>query len=176
MKRLLLAAGLVLLPLALLAFGLTRDPRVVPSPLVGNRAPDFTLQLFDGGQVKLAELRGRVVVVNFWASWCLACREEAEALEGIWRRYRERGVMFVGVNVQDKETDARAFIREHGKTYPNGPDPSGIISIAYGMYGVPETFILDQEARIQHKHIGAVTREILEREIERLLRDRGDRA
>lgn len=173
MRRLMLVAIVVLPPVALLAFGLTGNPRMVPSPLVGKPAPDFTLQLFDGRQRSLTELRGRVVVVNFWASWCIACREEARALEGTWQRYRGRGVTVVGVNIQDREPDARAFIQEHGKTYPNGPDPTGAIAIAYGVYGLPETFILDGEGRIQHKHIGAVTAEALEREIERLLKGKG---
>jgi cytochrome c biogenesis protein CcmG/thiol:disulfide interchange protein DsbE len=176
MKRLFLVVLLVLLPVALLAFGLRGNPRVVPSPLVGKPAPDFTLQLFDGGQIALTELRGQVVVVNFWASWCIPCREEAPALEATWQRQRARGVVFVGVNIQDREPDARAFIREHGKTYPNGPDLRGVISIAYGVYGVPETFILDREGRIQHKHIGAVTAEVLEREIERALSGKEGRA
>lgn len=169
MKRLILVVILVLLPLALLAFGLRGNPRVVPSPLVGKPAPDFALKLFDGREMGLTELKGRVVVVNFWASWCVACREEAEALETTWRLHREHGVMFIGVNIQDREPEARAFIQEHGKTYPNGPDPTGAISIAYGVYGVPETFILDRKGGVQHKHIGAVTAEVLEQEIERAL-------
>ncbi len=176
MKRLLLVAALVLPPLGLLAFGLTGSPRVVPSPLVGKAAPDLALASFDGGRIALAELRGRVVVVNFWASWCVPCREEAPALEATWRRYRERGVAFVGVNVQDREAAARAFIAEHGKTYPNGPDTSDAVAIAYGVYGVPETFVLDRTGWVRHKHIGAVTRDVLEREIDRLLRGPGDPA
>lgn len=169
MKRLLLVVALILPPVALLAFGLKGDPRLIPSPLVKKPAPDFTIQPFDGRRIALGELRGRVVVVNFWASWCYECRLEAPALEATWRRYKERGVLFVGVNIQDREADARAFIREHGKTYRNGPDPTGAVSIAYGVYGVPETFVVDPEGRIQHKHIGAVTTEILREEIERLL-------
>ena len=173
MRRLLLVVCLLLLPVALLAYGLRGDPRVVPSPLIGKPAPGFTLQLFNGEAITLENFRGRAVVVNFWASWCLACREEAEALESTWRRHKEHGVMFIGVNIQDREPDALAFIREHNKSYPNGPDPTGVVSIAYGMYGVPETFIIDGAGRITHKHIGAVTEEILGREIERFLQTEG---
>lgn len=150
---------LAALPLVgLLAYGFTTDPRAIPSPLVRKPAPGFTLDLFEGGQFDLAGFRGRVVVVNFWASWCFpACYEEAPVLERAWRRYRDRGLVVVGVDVQDTEPAARQFINQFGLTFPNGADPRGKVSIDYGVYGVPETFVIDRQGTIAYKHVGAVT-------------------
>ena len=154
-------AGAVLLPavavLALLAYGFRTDSRYIPSPLIGKPAPLFTLTLFDGSVMRLANLRGRVVFVNFWASWCAPCREEAPALEAASRTYRPRDVVFVGINIQDKEPDARAFMDQFGITYPNGIDHGTKIAVDYGVYGIPETFIVDRIGRIAYKQIGAMT-------------------
>jgi cytochrome c biogenesis protein CcmG/thiol:disulfide interchange protein DsbE len=153
--------------LALLAWGLSRDPRLIPSPLIGKEAPPFTLALFDGGTFRLEEQRGRVVVLNVWASWCYpACWNEAPRLEAAWRQYRDQGVMVVGLNYQDREADARAFIQRFGKTFPNGPDKGSKIAIAYGVYGVPETFFIDHTGRIYAKHTGEISRETLAAKIE----------
>jgi cytochrome c biogenesis protein CcmG/thiol:disulfide interchange protein DsbE len=150
----------VLLPaialLWLLAYGFRTNPREIPSPLVGRAAAPFSLALFDGGRFTLAEHTGEVVMLNFWASWCVPCREEAPLLEATWRAYHDRGVLFIGVNIQDSEEAARAFLREFGVTYPNGPDPGGRIAIDYGVYGIPETFFIGREGRILAKHIGAI--------------------
>jgi cytochrome c biogenesis protein CcmG/thiol:disulfide interchange protein DsbE len=171
-KKLLLLLAVVSV-LLLLTYGLGTDPKVIPSPLVNREAPAFTLQLFDGGTVRLADLRGKVVVLNFWASWCYpSCWNEAPRLERVWERYRNQGVMVVGVNYQDKEEDARAFIRRFNKTYPNGPDTGSRISIDYGVYGVPETFFIDPQGRIAHKHIGEVSTAVLDDWITRLLPSR----
>ena len=166
----------VLIPLSvvpllfLLAYGFWTDPRDVPSPLIEKSAPPFDLTLFGGGRLSLEGLRGKVVVVNFWASWCYpACYEEAPVLEAAWRVYKDQGVMVVGVNVQDTEEGARKFIRRFQFSFPNGPDPKGNISIDYGVYGIPETFIIDREGRIAHKHVGAVTKAVLSNQVQRLL-------
>ena len=168
----------VLIPLSvvplllLLAYGFWTDPRNVPSPLIAKPAPPFALTLFDGKPLSLAGLRGKVVVVNFWASWCFpACYEEAPVLEGAWRAYKDRNVVVVGVNVQDTETAAREFMDRFQFTFPNGPDPGGKISIDYGVYGIPETFVLDKEGRIAHKHVGAVTADVLSAQLESLLQE-----
>jgi cytochrome c biogenesis protein CcmG/thiol:disulfide interchange protein DsbE len=126
----------VALPLlALLAYGFTRDAKDIPSPLIGGKAPLFTLPLFESGSISLESLRGKVVFLNFWASWCAPCRAEARTLEAAWLKYRDRDVVFVGVDIQDKEEDAREFLREFGITYPNARDASGQAAIEYGVWG-----------------------------------------
>lgn len=163
------AAGAAVL-LLVLVVGLQRDPRAIPSPLVGRQAPDFILPLFDGGTLATSALRGKVMVVNFWASWCIpACYDEAPHLQRTWDRYRDRGVIVVGVNIQDQDIPARDFIARFMQTFPNGSDRLGKISIEYGVYGVPETFLMDRKGRIVAKHAGAVTEGVLAPEIEPLL-------
>jgi cytochrome c biogenesis protein CcmG/thiol:disulfide interchange protein DsbE len=167
----------LLVPLAsvpvilLLAYGFRTDPRAIPSPLVTKPAPAFRLAAFDGPEVSLASLRGTPVVLNFWASWCYpACYEEAPHLEAAWRRYKDRGLMMVGVAIQDKEAAAREFMRKFAFTFPNGPDPGSKISIDYGVYGVPETLFIDRQGRIAYKHVGALTPALLDAQIQALLK------
>jgi cytochrome c biogenesis protein CcmG/thiol:disulfide interchange protein DsbE len=156
--------------LTLLAYGFKLNPRDVPSPLVGRPAAPFTLTSFEGKPVDLAALRGKVVVLNFWASWCYpACYEEAPALERGWRAYRERGVVVLGVDIQDKDEAARKFISDFSLTFANSPDRGGKVSVDYGVYGVPETFFIDRHGRIHRKHVGAVTDEIFRETVDSLL-------
>jgi cytochrome c biogenesis protein CcmG, thiol:disulfide interchange protein DsbE len=156
--------------LALLAYGFGVNPREIPSPLVGRPAAAFTLTAFSGEPLSLDAHRGRVVVVNFWASWCTpACYDEAPVLERGWRAYRERGVAVVGVDIQDTPEAAQKFIREFSLTFPNAPDPAGKVSIDYGVYGVPETFFIDRAGRIRAKHVGALTDPVFRDHVERLL-------
>ncbi len=166
---LVLGVGVVVLLVVVLAIGLGRDPRAIPSPLVGKRAPTFALQLFDGPTVTNTTYQDRVVVLNFWASWCYpACYEEAPDLQRTWEQFRDRGVTVVGINIQDQERPARQFIKDFGQTFPNGQDPSGKISIDFGVYGVPETFILDPQGRVAYKHVGAITAQIIAAQVARL--------
>ncbi|MBI2202596.1 MAG: TlpA family protein disulfide reductase [Candidatus Rokubacteria bacterium] len=156
--------------LVLLAYGFRVNPRDVPSPLVGRPAAPFALQGFDGSPVSLAAHRGKVVVVNFWASWCYpACYEEAPVLERGWRGYRDRGLVVIGVDIQDTPEAGQKFIRDFGLTFPNARDPAGKVSIDYGVYGVPETFFVDRKGRIRAKHVGAVTDDVLKKHVEPLL-------
>ena len=156
--------------LALLAYGFRLDPRDIPSPLVGRPAAAFALTGFDGQPVSLEDHRGRVVVVNFWASWCIpACYDEAPVLERNWRAYRDRGVAVIGVDIQDTDEAARAFIERFDLTFPNARDVTGRVSVDYGVYGVPETFFIDRAGRIRAKHVGAVTDEVFREHVERLL-------
>src|SRR5207249_2072688 len=156
--------------LALLAYGFRVNPREIPSPLVGRPAPGFVLTTFAGAPLTLEAQRGRVVVVNFWASWCHpACYEEAPVLERSWRAYRDRGVVVVGVDIQDKAEAAQKFIRDFGLSFPNAPDPTGKVSVDSGTYGVPETFFIDPPGRIRAKHVGALTDEVLRTRVEPLL-------
>ncbi len=164
----------VVIPLLLvLASGLRRDPRAIPSPLVGRMAPPFDLRLFSGGRLTSAGLRGRLVVLNFWASWCVpACTDEAPALQAIWEQYRTKGVTVVGVNIQDGEAPARAFIQHFGLTFPAGMDPRGVIAIDFGVYGVPETYVIDRSGRTVYKYAGAVSEDLLARVMAPLLETR----
>jgi cytochrome c biogenesis protein CcmG/thiol:disulfide interchange protein DsbE len=156
--------------LVLLAYGFKTNPREVKSPLVGNPAPPFALSGFEGAGTGSEQLRGKAVVLNFWASWCFpACYEEAPALETAWQTYKDRGVVVIGVDIQDREADAKGFIDRFKLTFPNGPDPQGKISIDYGVYGVPETFFIDRTGKIHYKHVGALTSQVLKSKIEEML-------
>ncbi len=137
--------------------------------LTSGPAPDFTIPTFDGGSFRLSDRRGKVVVINFWASWCLPCRVEAPILQATWERYRDRGVVLVGVDYVDTERDARAFIGEFGLTYPMGPDIGMTASTAYHVQGVPETFVVDQRGDIAKFLYGGVTEANLAAVIDRLL-------
>jgi cytochrome c biogenesis protein CcmG/thiol:disulfide interchange protein DsbE len=164
----------VLPVLALLAYALTLDPRAIQSPLVGRHAGDFALALFDGGKFTLAEQRGKVVVLNVWSSWCMpACYNEAPALEAAWQRYRSRDVVVVGVNYQDRDALAREFLARFRHSFPNGPDVGSKIAIEYGVRGVPETFVIDRDGRIAHRHVGEISLPVLVQYIEPLLHQNG---
>jgi len=148
---------LVIAPLlGLLAYGFTRDARYISSLLMGRQAPPFTANLFNGEKRSLDELRGKVVFLNFWASWCPPCRAEARELEAAWQKFKNNNVVFLGIDIQDTEEDALAFLKEFNITYPNGRDASGKIAIDYGVWGIPETFFIDPEGRITYKHVGAL--------------------
>ena len=159
--------------LALLAYGFRVNPRDIPTPLLDRPAAAFALTSYGGEPMSVEAHRGRVVVVNFWASWCHpACYEEAPVLERNWRAYRERGVVVLGVDIQDKAEAAKKFIADFSLTFPNALDPSGRVSVDYGVYGVPETFFIDRRGRIRAKHVGAVTDEAFRQQVERLLAER----
>ena len=158
--------------LVLLAYGFRTDPREIPSPLLGRPAAAFSLTTFAGAPLSLESLRGQVVMLNFWASWCIpACYDEAPALERTWRAYKDKGVMVVGINVQDKEAAALEFLRRFEHSFPNAPDPRGRVSVDYGVYGVPETFFIDRKGRVRFKHVGALTYEIARRQLDALLEE-----
>ena len=159
--------------LALLAYGFRVNPRDIPTPLLDRPAAAFALTSYGGEPMSVEAHRGRVVVVNFWASWCHpACYEEAPVLERNWRAYRERGVVVLGVDIQDKAEAAKKFIADFSLTFPNALDSGGKVSVDYGVYGVPETFFIDRRGRIRAKHVGAVTDEAFRQQVERLLAER----
>jgi cytochrome c biogenesis protein CcmG, thiol:disulfide interchange protein DsbE len=112
-------------------------------------APDFELPRLDGpGTLALASLRGKAVVLNFWASWCGPCRDEVPALERAWKRYRQRGLVMLGIDQQDLASDARSFARKYGITYPIVKDIRGRVVARYGLTGVPETFFINRRGRV----------------------------
>jgi cytochrome c biogenesis protein CcmG/thiol:disulfide interchange protein DsbE len=166
-----MVVAVVALVAALLSFGLGRDPTAIRSPLVGRPAPDFALRTLDGaGSVRLADLRGQVVVLNFWASWCSDCRVEQPALDAAWDRFRDAGVVLVGVDFQDSPSDAIAYVAETRTTWPVLADPGSHTALAYGVYGIPETFFIGPDGRVQAKRVGALSYDQLVQEISRLLR------
>ena len=158
--------------LALFAFGFTRNPSEIPSPLPGRPAPAFELPVFAAGEpplarevgdtLKLGDLAGKVVVVNFWASWCLACRDEHVALSETAREYGDKPAQFIGVLYHDRPANGLRWIESMGgQSYPSVTDERSRMAIDYGLYGVPETFIVDPGGRIAYKHIGPITANVL---------------
>ena len=174
-KRAALSFGITLPIVSLLAFGLTRDPNTITSPLPGRAAPDFTLPVIENGTgtVSLAALRGNVVVLNFFASWCLECRYEHAALAMASTRYADRGVRFFGVLYNDTPEKGRAWIAQMGgQPYPALLDAGSRVAIDYGLYGVPETFIIDRSGRVVRKKIGPWSYDELARAIDEALAGR----
>jgi cytochrome c biogenesis protein CcmG/thiol:disulfide interchange protein DsbE len=158
--------------LALLAYGFWTNPREIPSPLLGRPAAPFALTTFDRAPLTLEDLRGKIVLLNFWASWCIpACYDEAPTLERTWLAYKDKGVIVVGVNVQDAAEPARRFLARFGHSFPNAPDPKGHVAVDYGVYGVPETFFIDRRGRVRFKHVGALTDEAARQRLESLLEE-----
>ncbi|MBI2061586.1 MAG: redoxin domain-containing protein [Nitrospirae bacterium] len=150
------------------AHGLTQDPRSIPTPLIGQPAPAFTLMSLDGKEISLSDYAGRAVVLNFWSSWCVPCRDEADLLESIAQHFKGREVNVLGVNIQDEPEAAKKFVAEEGMTFPNVVDTDGRLSIAYGVYGVPETFFVDRSGRIADKITGPVSVENFRAGLEKL--------
>ena len=127
----------------------TATPETAASPISvdlgsGSLAHDFELTLLDGKSLRLSDLRGKVVVLNFWASWCVPCRWEMPSFERIWQEYRDQDVVFVGVAVSDEEEDVRAFAEKVGVSYPLGLDTSGKITVAYRATTLPTTVLIDR--------------------------------
>jgi cytochrome c biogenesis protein CcmG/thiol:disulfide interchange protein DsbE len=152
--------------LGILAWGLINTNAARPE--VGQTAPDFDVEFFDGYEwetrsvASLAEMRGRPVVLNFWASWCVECRYETDVLEATWEKYRDEGVVFLGVAYADVEPNSIAYMEEFGVTFPHAPDLGTDISQEYEITGVPETFFIDKNGVIRHVQIGAVNQEMLD--------------
>ena len=156
-----MAVGLVVLLFVLLVWTLVTEEGgdLAAAAARGERpqAPDFTLERLDEeGELTLSALRDRVVVLNFWASWCIPCKEEAPFLETVWRDDRSRGLVVVGVDAKDFRRDARAFMRRFDLTFPVVYDGPGTTLAGYGVTGFPETFVLDREGKVVEAFVGAV--------------------
>ena len=124
-----------------------------------GEAPPFVFTTFEGETISLADLRGKGVVLNFWASWCDPCRAEAELLEATWRAEQANDIVFIGLDYLDQEPAAKAYLAEYDVTYPNGPDLQSQAARRYGIKGVPETFFIDPEGKIAHMVIGPILNE-----------------
>jgi cytochrome c biogenesis protein CcmG/thiol:disulfide interchange protein DsbE len=158
----------VLAVAVLLSFGLTHRDALASSPLMKRQAPAFTLPALDGRRqdaVRLADLRGHVVVVNFWASWCAECRTEQDSMNRVWQRFRDAGVVVVGVDFEDAKGNARQYVASSGASYPMVVDTNSKTALAYGVRGIPETYVVDPHGRLVHRVIGPVTDTELTRQI-----------
>jgi len=139
------------------------------APPAAESAADFVLELFEGGQYDMAAQRGKVVVVNFFASWCVSCGEESPMLERVSKTYQGKPVSFVMVAVEDTEAKAREFLARKGVQIPAGLDRTGSIKTAYGIYGMPTTFFVDKLGKVSYMHAGAMGEQLLRAEIDKLL-------
>jgi cytochrome c biogenesis protein CcmG/thiol:disulfide interchange protein DsbE len=140
--------------------------------LVGQPAPDFTIQVWSGGtmqRVHLADLKGKPVLVNFYASWCTDCQSEQPLLEAAWQKYQHTGVVFIGIAFRDKEADSRAFLQQYGITFPCGPDLGGTAATDYGVTGVPETVLVNREGIVVRHFVGPVDDGSLDRAVQALV-------
>ena len=171
MNRFLIPFGLFVVVVGFLAVGLTLNPRELPSPLVGKAAPDFSLpQLHDPGKVISSnDLKGKVWLLNFWASWCGGCKEEHPVLINL---AQSGAVPIYGMDYKDQRSEALAWLKECGNPYPVvAVDESGRVGINYGVYGVPETYVIDKAGVIRYKQIGPLREDILQGKILPLVRE-----
>jgi cytochrome c biogenesis protein CcmG/thiol:disulfide interchange protein DsbE len=172
MKRVgfLIPLGAFIALAVVLAVGLNRDPREVPSPLIDKPAPTFALTRLEDPQTTIgtADLRGKVWMLNVWASWCVACREEHPLLVA----FSKKGLLPIyGLDYKDQRDDGMDWLKRMGDPYQASLfDGEGRVGIDFGVYGVPETFIIDKTGTIRMKHIGPLTPEVIERQIEPLLK------
>jgi len=170
MRRFLLPLGVFIVIVVFLGVGLTLNPREIPSPLIDKPAPAFTLAQLSNPEKTFSQkdMLGQVWMLNVWASWCVACREEHPVLVEL---ARSKAVPIYGLNYKDKREDALAWLRQFGDPYVLSiVDNAGRTGIDYGVYGVPETFVIDKQGVIRYKNIGPVTDEILQAKILPLIR------
>ncbi|MHB8696318.1 MAG: TlpA family protein disulfide reductase [Solirubrobacteraceae bacterium] len=165
------AVSLALITLVLISVTLAfrRDPKDIKTGTVGKAAPAFLLPRLDGsGEISLAQDAGKVVVVNFWASWCIPCKQENPALAAVWERYRTSDVVLIGVLYQDTTEAAREYTSRLGNSWPSVVDEDGRTAIAYGVFGIPETFFIGPDGVIAGRHVGPIDEQTLVNGIEAL--------
>lgn len=169
------AVSVVALLIALLGWEISRaeQGRGLSGAVADGKAPPapvFTLERLEGGgEVSLADFRGKAVVLNFWASWCAPCKDEAPMLQSAWERYRERGLVVLGIDAQDFRIDGRRFAERYGLTYPLLYDGNGSTLGRFGVTGFPETWFVSRSGRLVAHIEGALTQESLERDIQAAL-------
>ena len=171
MSRFALPLAVFVLMVGLLGYGLRLDPKKVPSPLIDKPAPEFSLAMLEepDRQLSTADLRGQVWVLNVWASWCISCRAEHEVITELAGRNL---VSVVGLNYKDEPANATRWLQQFGNPYAVSlMDYDGRVGIDWGVYGVPETFVIGADGLIKYKHIGPVTHESLEQKIMPVLRE-----
>jgi len=150
-----------------LTLAFRRDPHDIRSGTVGKPAPAFALARLDGaGELALSQYAGKVVVVNFFASWCLPCKQENPALVRVYERYRGSDVVIVGILYQDSLDSGRAYVRDMGVVWPTVVDDAGRVALSYGVFGIPETFFIGPDGIIAGRHIGPIDEATLARGIE----------
>jgi len=137
--------------------------------LTNEPAPDFSVELFGGGHFQLSEQKGKVVMINFFASWCVSCGEEIHHIEKAFQTYAPEKVAFLGVAIDDTEKKAKAFLKKGGLTIPAGLDKTGEIKEIFGLYGMPTTFFIDKDGIVSYFHAGVVTEDLIKHEIDTLL-------
>jgi cytochrome c biogenesis protein CcmG/thiol:disulfide interchange protein DsbE len=170
MNRIVLLFGaLIVIPLLIfLALSFGKDPRALDSPLVGKPAPNFSLRGINGELVQLEEFRGQPVFLNFWATWCQPCIAEHPVLQAAARRYEGR-VQFLGIVYHDEVEKIESFLDSRGEWGPTLLDLEGSVAVAYGVYGAPETFLIDRDGVITEKLVGVVHPDLLSRKLDNLL-------
>ena len=159
--------------------GLKLNPKSAGNALENKPAKSFNVQVIQGANLTqpqdrnsftLSQFKGRPLIINFWASWCLSCRTEAHELETFWKKHESEGVQVLGIAIHDTTTSSEAFIKKYGKTYAIGLDTDGKAGINYGVIGVPETFFIDSDGIIKHKIAGPVNRASLEEHLPKMVR------
>jgi len=138
------------------------------SPLIGRKIPDHELSLFNGSTINLNTLKGKILVINFWASWCSPCKEEAPAIESSWTKYRSKGVEFIGINIMDDKNSAIKYLTEIESSYINAIDKDGKLAVDFGISGVPETLFVDPNGIIVDKYIGPLTEDLIDKFISKI--------
>jgi cytochrome c biogenesis protein CcmG/thiol:disulfide interchange protein DsbE len=161
------AGAIALLVLGLLIYSVMDQPSAPPQ--IGGPAPAFQITALDGGSMELGSQPGKVTVVNFFASWCVPCRQEATDLEETWREYQDRDVQFFGIAYKDAHSKAQSFLDEFGVSYPSAVDPGNSTARAYGVTGVPETFVVDRDGVLIRHFLGPITQSQLSIEIDKAL-------
>ncbi len=168
MKKLILLLAILIPTLALFYFALQRNPRELPSSLIGKKVTPFQLTSLDGKEISLEMAKGKPVVINFWSTWCGPCIAEYSLLKEAAQDPALKEVVFYSVLYEDTPENAKSFMKRYGTSFPVLLDPDLRVAIDFGVAGVPETFFIDAEGALQYKHAGALTPRILDDKIRKL--------